>query len=268
MLLWSVQFTFADTYSDLNASQKYLFNRASSKLDPIVQKNGDAYRAKLVRALTKLVNQTANNPNIQQVLSALVEHYSDAVQPSDSQVIVSSSDDNSLNCGWPFGDGYTIKQNPYIKSCEDVNDSNKALKYVLFANDRAVAENYFGLNYIKSHENLTKFRTYTELTSQFLGNSSMSISDLEKLFKLFALDKSFFQGLQPHDYFGITYSNPLLSAVWIGKNDKWLAKFLISQGIALDDSAKTELWRIIADYKGNKSGHPELNDSYVAMLEW
>lgn len=270
ILFWSVQYTFADTYSGLNTSQKSLFNRATSRLDPIVQKKGKSYRAKLVKALAKLANQTAGNSNIQQVLSALAEHYSDPVQPSENQTTVNTSNNRSLDCGWPFGDGYVIKQNPYIKSCEDINDNDKLFKYLLFANDRNATENYFWFSKEQRGETVSKFQIYSELTNRFLGDSpKMTLTEYKKLLGILGIDKSFFQSIHSSDYDNIVGNHPILNLVnTYGKNDKGITNFLLSQNIAMDNDVKTELWRIIRDYKGNKSGFFQLSDNYVATLEW
>lgn len=69
--------------------QKTLFDRIISKLEPIIRKNGDTYRIKVVRALSKLENQVRNEDQ-SVVLRTLVSYFSQ----KDGQLITIMDTDN------------------------------------------------------------------------------------------------------------------------------------------------------------------------------
>lgn len=89
ILFFSTSSVFATWEIYMTNKQKTLFDRIISKLEPIIRKNGDTYRIKVVRALSKLENQVRNEDQ-SVVLRTLVSYFSQ----KDGQLITIMDTDN------------------------------------------------------------------------------------------------------------------------------------------------------------------------------
>lgn len=265
----SNQSVFANQNSNFNNYQQTIFNRAVSKLEPVIEQKGEKYRLKVIKALEKLESKIKRDDQ-RQVVQALVDYFDQWEEAAMNDIYTETEMNwniwNLDDCKDYFMDGYKIVPNPYIKNCDDLSNQYKVFKYLLSQNNNKLIENYF--NFTTEQRDgkiLSKFEIYNELEALFLAPQfQMSISDFEKLLKIFWLDKNFFQNLTKADYGD---RNPILDVFIIWKKDKWLANFLFSQGIALDEETKISIGRDIADYRWNKIGYNNLNDEYVAIYE-